>query len=301
MLAFKEIYHGYEQAFRQQLLDQLYRLSPNEFEHFARKLLNVYGFNEVKVTQATKDGGIDGQGNLQLGLATMRAAFQCKRWKGNVGRTEVDKFRGAIQGEFEQGIFFTTGDYTKEAKNASIKKGAVPIILLNGSSIVDLMIEKELGVEKVPLYIYRDCLSDFMVEEAEKSVQIPSETENVIITKSEKTSYTGQSITAFTLAGSRYEVKQWKEVLVKVCEIMVANHSDRFEKVLNIKGRKRPYFSRNSSDLRASAPIRGTNIYVEKNMSSNGIVSLAHKVISSFGYENNNLSIETKENVEHNL
>jgi hypothetical protein len=30
----------------------------------------------------------------------------------------------------------------------------VPIILLNGDSIVDLMIEKQLGVSRTPLYVY---------------------------------------------------------------------------------------------------------------------------------------------------
>jgi restriction system protein len=41
---------------------------------------------------------------------------------------------------------------------ASIKKGAVPVILLNGESIIDLMIEKEFGVQKKPLQIYEDQL-----------------------------------------------------------------------------------------------------------------------------------------------
>ena len=76
----------------------------------------------------------------------------------NVPRPEVDKFRGAIQGEFEQGIFFTTADFTSGAMDASIKKGAVPIVLLNGESIVDLMIDKEFGVQKKPLQIYEDQL-----------------------------------------------------------------------------------------------------------------------------------------------
>jgi restriction system protein len=42
--------------------------------------------------------------------------------------------------------------------DASIKKGAVPVILLNGESVVDLMIEKEFGALKKPLQIYEDQL-----------------------------------------------------------------------------------------------------------------------------------------------
>ena len=50
MSTFKKIYDEYEQTFRQQLLDKLYKLSPYDFEHFARKLLDAYGFVEVEVT-----------------------------------------------------------------------------------------------------------------------------------------------------------------------------------------------------------------------------------------------------------
>jgi restriction system protein len=151
-----DIYEKYEIQFRSKLLDRLYELSPTQFEHFARQLLVAYGFVQVTVTEVSRDGGIDGHGLLRVGLARMAVAFQCKRWAGNVPRPEVDKFRGAIQGEYEQGLFFTTSDFTKGSMEASIKKGAVPIILLNGESIVDLMIDKEFGVQKKPLQIYED-------------------------------------------------------------------------------------------------------------------------------------------------
>jgi restriction system protein len=95
----------------------------------------------------------------------MNVAFQCKRWQGNIGRPDVDKFRGAIQGEFEQGVFFVTSDFTQQARAASLKKGAVPIILLNGESIVDLMIEKGIGVKRVPPYMNYERPADFVEEE----------------------------------------------------------------------------------------------------------------------------------------
>lgn len=166
-LNFIELYEDYEASFRSQLLDRINDLSPREFELFARRLLQVYGFDDVEVTTVSADGGIDGHGKLLLGLATMNVAFQCKRWQGNVGRPEVDKFRGAIQGEFEQGVFFVTSDFTQGARNASLRPGAVPIILLNGESIVDLMIEKGLGVERIPLYVYYERPGDLLEREEE--------------------------------------------------------------------------------------------------------------------------------------
>lgn len=162
---FIELYEDYEAAFRSQLLDKLHELTPRQFELFARKLLQAYGFVRVKATNLASDGGIDGNGKLRLGLATMNVAFQCKRWQGNIGRPEVDKFRGAIQGEFEQGVFFVTSDFTPKARKASLKKGAVPIILLNGESIVDLMIQKGIGVERIPVYMHYERPADFVEEE----------------------------------------------------------------------------------------------------------------------------------------
>jgi restriction system protein len=158
---FKELYDDYESAFRAQLLEKVRNLSPRDFEYFGRRLLKTYGFVDVTVTTYGQDGGIDGDGKVTLGLATMRAAFQCKNQKANVGRPQVDAFRGAIQGSYEQGVFFTTSDFTSAARDVSIKKGAVPIILLNGESIVDLMIEKGLGVQRVPLYAFYERPDDF--------------------------------------------------------------------------------------------------------------------------------------------
>lgn len=149
-----QLYEDYEEAFEQKLLQSLLDLTATEFERFSKELLRVYGFVDLQVTGRTGDGGIDGHGMLRVGLATMNVAFQCKRWQGKVGASEINAFRGAIQGEFEQGIFFTTSDFTKAAKELSIKKGAVPVILLNGKSIVKLMMEKQFGVRKRPLELY---------------------------------------------------------------------------------------------------------------------------------------------------
>jgi restriction system protein len=146
----------YVKQFKLSILKQLKNIEPGTFEIFSKKLLEIYGFKNLEVTRITKDGGIDGHGKLKVGISFLNVAFQCKRWSFNsVGRQEIDKFRGAIQGEYEQGIFFTTSKFLKEALGASSKKGAVPIVLIDGSSLVDIMIEKKfgIGVENLPIYI----------------------------------------------------------------------------------------------------------------------------------------------------
>ncbi len=162
----KTLHQRHRELIKKHILSELKKLSPDVFEHFARELLEVYGFEDMVVTSANNDGGIDGYGKLKIGLAYMNVAFQCKRWtKSSVGRPEIDKFRGAIQGEYEQGIFFTTAKFTLGAQGVSIKSGAVPIILLDGPSIVDFMIQENFGVEQESLPVCTYALDMILATE----------------------------------------------------------------------------------------------------------------------------------------
>lgn len=161
----KEFHNKHIDEFKSNILENLKNIEPETFEHFCKKLLDVYGFKDIKVTRVQKDGGIDGFGKLKVGISYLNVSFQSKRWKKtSIGRTEIDKFRGAIQGDYEQGIFFTTSSFSKEALNATTKKGAVPIILIDGSMIVDIMIEKKFGVQVEELPLYINALDEILSE-----------------------------------------------------------------------------------------------------------------------------------------
>ncbi len=151
----REILERETQQLRQQLHDLLMNLDPRQFELFATKLLESVGFTDLEVTNYTGDGGIDGYGNLEMGVVRVKAAFQVKRWRQNVPRPEIDRFRGAIAGSFDQGIFITTSDFSDEAKQVSSRPGTVAIVLINGNRIVDILLEKALGVRREPLSITR--------------------------------------------------------------------------------------------------------------------------------------------------
>mgnify|MGYP005810388861 CR=1 FL=1 len=109
-------------------------------------------------------------------------------------------------------------------------------------------------------------------------------------------SYTHKPISSFVFKGTKYEVKSWKDMLVQICNIMLASHRDGFEQVLNLVGRKRPYFTRNQNELRSPEIINGTDIYVETNLSANSILKLAIDLLSLFGYTKDDLSIEVRQN-----
>jgi len=62
------------------------------------------------------------------------------------------------------GVFFTTSKFTPEAKDNSLRPGAVPITLIDGRTIVDIMLEKSFGVEKEQLPIYSLALDMALTE-----------------------------------------------------------------------------------------------------------------------------------------
>lgn len=161
----KEIHKKHTETLKKQLLNQLKEIPAKTFEIYSKKLLEVYGFQDVTVTTFSKDGGIDGFGKLKVGITHLNVAFQCKRWKKtSVSRTEIDKFRGAIQGMFEQGIIFTTSNFSKDALNATRRNGAVPIILIDGTTLVEIMIEKKFGVTTEFMPVYVNSLEDIFSE-----------------------------------------------------------------------------------------------------------------------------------------
>ena len=106
--------------------------------------------------------------------------------------------------------------------------------------------------------------------------------------------YTGKSIDYFEFRGRRHSANSWKDMLIQICKIVLTTHRKNFDKVLELRGSKRPYFTKNPNELRAPKKIEGTDIYVETNLSANSIVKLLFQTISLFGYSNKDVSIFVK-------
>lgn len=143
------------------LLSELRSLSAHGFEHFCKELLQQLGYNDVIVTSRSADGGIDGHGDFKQGPVNLKSAFQAKKWTNKiVGRPDVQRLRGALQGDFAHGVFLTTSKFSAEAIKASYKKGAIPVMLLDGDAISELMIDRGLGVTKQPIVLF-EVMSEY--------------------------------------------------------------------------------------------------------------------------------------------
>ena len=137
-----------EERWREQLNQVLtQQLSPQGFERLVQRVLRESGFVAVEVTGRTGDGGIDGKGIARInGFMSFHVLFQCKRYKGSVGASEIRDFRGAMVGRADKGLFITTGTYTTGAIKEATRDGAPPIDLVAGDELADKLKELSLGV-----------------------------------------------------------------------------------------------------------------------------------------------------------
>jgi restriction system protein len=135
------------------LLDILKTIDPIEFEHLCKMLLREHGFENVEVTQITRDEGIDGYGTLKINpFISMRIIFQCKRYKKIVSRAHIGDFRNAVMGRADKGIILTTGTFSEDAKREASRDGVIPIELIDGQKLVELFEQVELGVKVKTIY-----------------------------------------------------------------------------------------------------------------------------------------------------
>lgn len=95
---------------REGLLTILKSLPPGGFERLCQRLLRESGFQHVTVTGRSGDGGLDGNGVVEVNpFVSFRVLFQSKRYSGAVTPAQVRDFRGAMAGRADKGIIMTTG------------------------------------------------------------------------------------------------------------------------------------------------------------------------------------------------
>ncbi|MBO9434557.1 restriction endonuclease [Ruegeria sp. R13_0] len=134
------------ETWKSRLLATLKQMDPYAFERLAQRLLREAGFTKVEVRGKSGDGGIDGVGVLRVNLVSFQVFFQCKRYKGSVGSSEIRDFRGAMMGRADKGLFITTGNFTAQASDEATRDGATAIDLIDGDRLCDLLKENDLGV-----------------------------------------------------------------------------------------------------------------------------------------------------------
>lgn len=147
------------------ILSRVMACSPTFFEHLVVELLVKMGYGGSRRDAGERigqsgDGGIDGIiKEDRLGLDTIY--LQAKRWQGSVGRPEIQKFVGALQGQrARKGVFLTTSTFTADA-TSYVTHIDTKVVLIDGEMLANLMIDFDVGVSISTTYTLKRIDSDY--------------------------------------------------------------------------------------------------------------------------------------------
>lgn len=153
-----------------ELLRRIKEASPAFFERVVVELLVAMGYGGSRQDAGSTvgrsgDGGVDGViKEDRLGLDVIYV--QAKRWDTTVGRPEIQKFAGALQGQrAKKGVFITTSDFSREAEDYAARIDT-RIVLIGGATLAKLMIDNGIGVASVASYAVKRIDSDYFEEGA---------------------------------------------------------------------------------------------------------------------------------------
>lgn len=144
-------------------------MPPTFFEQLVLDLMLKMGYggtndSSAALTNRGADEGIDGVINEdQLGLDIVY--LQAKRWEGQVGRPEIQKFVGALHGKrARKGVFLTTSTFSRDAHEyvATIDP---KVVLIDGRRLAQLMIDFDVGVSLVEAYLVKRIDTDYFSED----------------------------------------------------------------------------------------------------------------------------------------
>jgi len=129
-----------------------------KFEELVSRVLSKMGFEEIEVTQKTRDGGVDVRAvSISCGgHMRVRVAVQAKRYdhKLKVSAKEVREIRGSLNAH-ETGLIITTSSFTKDALSEARSIDKAPISLIDGKSFVDFLVQYEIGVKRDLIEVLR--------------------------------------------------------------------------------------------------------------------------------------------------
>jgi restriction system protein len=152
-----------------EILERIKGNSPQFFERLVVDAMVALGYGGSRADAGKSigqsgDEGIDGIiKEDRLGLDVIY--LQAKRWEGTVGRPEIQKFVGALHGKrAKKGVFITTGRFSEDAVKY-VESIDPKVILIDGRTLAELMIDYGLGTTSTAKYEIRRVDSDYFAEE----------------------------------------------------------------------------------------------------------------------------------------
>lgn len=199
--------------------------------------------------------------------------------------SEVDKRLPTIKGDYAKiGEYYAMGQELKQIKE-KIKEICDLFPESESAGAIDIPKESEIMPEKLP-----------EVDVPEESL-IDKDEEDEISAKGGRVNYANYRVddtvphflsedfthkrpVAFEFDGTQYSVKDWKQFLLMICEIMYNKNHAQFESIVmekDMQGKTRAYFSNNKevyTTMYDGRKISNSNIYIETTHSANTICDI---------------------------
>jgi restriction system protein len=152
-----------------ELLEAIASSSPGFFEQVVVDLLLGMGYGGTRRDAGQAIGRIGDEGidgiikEDRLGLDTVYV--QAKRWATAVGRPEIQRFVGALEGHHaRKGVFITTSSFTPAAIEYASRVDR-RVVLIDGDMLGQLMIDHGIGVNTIASYDLKHLDTDYFSEE----------------------------------------------------------------------------------------------------------------------------------------
>ena len=142
-----------EAVLRKDLLDAILEKPPRFFEELVLEVLGALGYggmgaDSLQHTGGPGDEGIDGVINEDA-LGLDKLMLQAKRYRPDrkVDREAIQAFVGSlVMKGVDRGVFITTSSFADTAKELVTRPTGPRVVLIDGKRLVDLMIDKGIGV-----------------------------------------------------------------------------------------------------------------------------------------------------------
>jgi restriction system protein len=162
---------GHPKELRADLLERIAQNDASFFERLVVELLVAMGYAGSHKSAASHlgrsgDGGVDGVVEKdRLGLDQVYVQAKLHRNGNTVSRPDVQAFVGSLSGRrATKGVFVTTSTFSREAREY-VQHSSTRIILIDGQSLADLMIEHGVGVRTSQAIEFKRLDEDFFSED----------------------------------------------------------------------------------------------------------------------------------------
>lgn len=135
---FKPLHQG--KVSKQVTADSSKKMNPHDFEVLVGRLFTSMGYN-TRVTQKSRDGGVDVVATRESGSSIQKLAIQCKCQSSPVGRPVLQNLLGVLSADpsYSEGVVVTNAKISRDALDMVRQNGRLQVI--SGTELGKLMIK----------------------------------------------------------------------------------------------------------------------------------------------------------------